>query len=64
MDDTPTRDIAPAGWIEALAESDADVAAGRIISADMVMRDLKDRLDRLEAKATAKKIARKDKRQR
>jgi hypothetical protein len=64
MDDTPTRDIAPAGWLEALAESDADLAAGRIISGDVVMRDLKDSLARLEAKAAAKKLARKDSRRR
>jgi hypothetical protein len=64
MDDTPTRDITPAGWLEALAESDADLAAGRIVSGDVVMRDLKDSLDRLDAKASAKRLARKDSRRR
>ena len=52
MDDN--RISAPADWLEALAESDADLAAGRIVSADAVLRDLKDSLARLEAKAAAK----------
>jgi len=63
MDDTPTTSIAPAGWLEALAESDADLAAGRIVSGDVVLRDLKDSLARLEAKAAARP-AREGKRQR
>lgn len=49
MDDNlPT---APADWLEALAESDADLAAGRIVPGEVVLRDLKDSLARLEAKA-------------
>jgi len=55
MNDTPTLPVAPAGWLEALAESDADLAAGRIVSGDEVMRDLRESLARLEAKATARK---------
>lgn len=48
MDDNlPT---APADWLEALAESDADLAAGRIVPGEVVLRDLKDSLARLEAK--------------
>ena len=58
MDDTPTRAIAPAGWLEVLAESEADLAAGRIVSGDEVMRDLHDGLARLEAKAAGKKTVR------
>ncbi len=51
MDDNlPT---APTEWLEALAESDADVAAGRIVRGEVVLRDLKDSLARLEAKAAA-----------
>jgi len=57
MDDTPTPSIAPAGWLEVLAESDADVAAGRIVSGDVVLRDLQDSLARLEAKAAAKRAS-------
>ena len=45
MDETPTRPIAPAGWLEALAESEADLAAGRIVPGDEVMRDLTDASD-------------------
>ena len=45
--------IPPAEWLEALAESDADLAAGRIVSGEVVLRDLKDSLARLEAKAAA-----------
>jgi hypothetical protein len=63
MNDTPASPIAPQDWIKALAESDADFAAGRIVPGDVVLRGLKDSLARLEAKATARP-ARKDKRQR
>ena len=54
---------APADWLEALAESDADLAAGRIASGDVVLRELKDSLARLEAKA-ATRPARKETRRR
>jgi hypothetical protein len=50
MDDTPT----PAGLLDALAESEADLAAGHIVAGDVVIRDLRDGLARLEAKAAAK----------
>jgi hypothetical protein len=52
MDDHPTPVIAPAGWLDILAESEADLAAGRIVSGEEVMRDLRDSLARLEAKAS------------
>jgi hypothetical protein len=61
MDDNPIS--APADWLEALAESDADLAAGRIVPGEVVLRDLQDSLARLEAKAAARK-ARKDTRSR
>jgi hypothetical protein len=57
MDDTPTSSVAPADWLEVLAESDADLAAGRIVPGDVVMRDLRDGLARLEAKAAARKVS-------
>lgn len=54
MDDTPTPATAPASLLEALAESEADLAAGRIVAGDVVVRDLRDGLARLESKAAAK----------
>jgi hypothetical protein len=54
MADTPTPASVPAGWLEALAESEADLAAGRIVPGEEVMRDLQDSLDRLKARAAAK----------
>ncbi len=45
---------APSDWLEALAESDADLAAGRIVPSDVVLRDLEDSLVRLETKASAR----------
>jgi hypothetical protein len=63
MNDTPTHSIAPAEWLDALAESDADLAAGRTVPGDAVLRDLKDSLARLEAKAAARP-AREDTRRR
>jgi hypothetical protein len=53
MDQLP-RSHAPASWIEALAESDADFEAGRIVSGEEVMRDLRDSLTLLEAKLAAR----------
>jgi hypothetical protein len=54
MDDTPTPAIAPSEWLEALAKSEADLRAGRIVPGETVMRDLRDGLARLEAKLTAR----------
>jgi hypothetical protein len=54
MGDIPTPAIAPAEWLEVLAESEADLAAGRIVPGDVVMRELRDSLARLEAKTAAK----------
>jgi hypothetical protein len=48
--DEPTSPV-PADWLAALDESDADVAAGRIVSGESVMRDLYASLARLEAAA-------------
>jgi predicted transcriptional regulator len=44
---------APADWLAALDESDADMAAGRIVSGESVMQELYASLARLEAKAKA-----------
>ncbi len=53
MDDRPTPTIAPPGWLEALAESEADLRAGRIVPGETVMRDLRNSLARLEARLAA-----------
>jgi len=59
MGNAPTPASVPAEWLEVLAESDADIAAGRIVPSDVVMRELRDSLARLEAKKAARP-ARKD----
>jgi hypothetical protein len=55
MADNPAPASVHAGWLEALAESDADLAARRIVPGEEVMRDLQGSLDRLKARAAAKK---------
>ncbi|WP_146102027.1 hypothetical protein [Rhodopila globiformis] len=61
MNDTPSSaKHPPPELLEVLAESDADFAAGRVVPGDVAMRDLRDGLARLEAKASAAKCARKD----
>jgi hypothetical protein len=42
---------APAGWLEALARSEARLAAGEIMSGDAIMRELREAAERLEARA-------------
>ncbi len=44
---------APDGWLDILAEGDADVEAGRVLPASVVHQDLKESIARLEAKAKA-----------
>jgi hypothetical protein len=41
---------APAGWLEALAESEAQLAAGQTVPADTVHQGLRDSIARPEAK--------------
>jgi predicted transcriptional regulator len=48
MDDAPKK--APAGWLEALAESEADLAAGRTVPLEKVLHDLDESIRRLETK--------------
>jgi hypothetical protein len=50
MDDTPRHTEVPAEWLEALARSEADLKAGRIVSGEEVLRDLDEALKRMEAK--------------
>ena len=47
----------PAAWLEALAEAEADVAAGRVVPADLVLQELRESLAQLQAKAAAGKPA-------
>jgi hypothetical protein len=54
MTDTAQGTAAPPEWVEVLAESEADLAAGRIVSGDVVMRDLGDAIARLKSKPDAK----------
>ena len=53
MDDTAHRAEAPAGWLEALAESEAELAAGQTVPAEAVQQRLRDAIARLEADRTA-----------
>ncbi len=51
MDDTADRatNAAPAGWLEALARSEADRAAGRLVPGEAVMRRLRQTIAEMEA---------------
>jgi hypothetical protein len=55
MDDTPNT--APAGWVDLLAESEAELAAGQLVSGEEVMRELDECIDRLEAKRVVRREA-------
>jgi hypothetical protein len=50
MADTVKQADAPADWLEVLAESEAELAAGRIVPAEVVHRMLEESLARLGAK--------------
>lgn len=51
VDDTgdKNRNAAPAGWLEALARSEADVAAGRTVPGEAVMERLRKTIAEMEA---------------
>jgi hypothetical protein len=51
MNDTPHHASVPVEWLEAIAEGEADLAAGRIVPGDEIMRELREGLARLEAVA-------------
>jgi hypothetical protein len=42
----------PDGWGEALDRAEADIAAGRVVSSEHIMRRLRDALAAMEARAT------------
>jgi hypothetical protein len=48
MDDRTAVD-APADWLEALAESEAELAAGHTVPGDDIMRELYESIARLES---------------
>jgi hypothetical protein len=52
MDDNPIPKLAPAGWLEALARSETQLAAGQIVSGEEIMRELDESIARLEAGRT------------
>jgi hypothetical protein len=50
MDDNSLTRQPPPGWLEALARSEAQVAAGQIVSGEAIMRELDESIARLETK--------------
>jgi hypothetical protein len=52
MDDPTPPNLAPAEWLEALAESEAQLAAGQTVPAEIVRQGLRASIARLEAKLT------------
>ncbi len=53
MDDAPTPTHAPIGWLEALAQSEAELAAGMTVSGDVVHQRIRDSAVRLETRKVA-----------
>ena len=43
------KDEPPAEWIEALRRSDADLAAGRTVPASVVLAELRETIEQMEA---------------
>jgi predicted transcriptional regulator len=55
MDDIPHRtEAAPAGWLEILAESEAEAEAGLFVDGDEIMRELDETIARMEAERAAR----------
>lgn len=50
MDDTVNTSEVPAGWLEALARSDAQLAARLLVSGDDLIREAWEAIHRLERK--------------
>jgi hypothetical protein len=49
MDDNPILAAIPAGWLDVLAESEAELSAGLTVDGDQIVRELYAAADRLEA---------------
>jgi RNA polymerase-interacting CarD/CdnL/TRCF family regulator len=57
MDDIPRqKDATAAEWEAILAESEAELAAGQIVSGDEVMRELHESIARMEGKKSARRV--------
>jgi hypothetical protein len=54
MNKTRAPAAAPTEWLEVIAESEADIAADRIVPGEVVLQMLRDSLARLEARTAAK----------
>ena len=63
MDNNPATGPVPAGWLEILAESEAELAAGLTVDGDQLIRELYAAAEQLEA-AQAEKKGRKSARRR
>jgi hypothetical protein len=57
VDDTPHRTEPPAGWLEALARSEAELAAGPTVPAEAVHQRIRDAIARIEARKHARLTA-------
>ena len=55
MDEIPTTRQVPSGWLDAIEESEAELAAGLTVAGDEVMRELYESIARLEARQTGDK---------
>ena len=55
MDEINITRPVPAGWLDAIAESEAELAAGLTLPGDDVMRELYESIARLEAWQTGGK---------
>jgi hypothetical protein len=53
MKDERQNDFLPSGWLNALDRAEADIAAGRTVSGEVVKRRLETTLAEMEARETA-----------
>jgi hypothetical protein len=53
-----TDQIAPQEWIDALDRSDADIAAGRVVSGDGLMQRLRESIAEMKAERALGKVRR------
>jgi hypothetical protein len=58
MDKPENRIEAPTGWLEALSESEAELAAGETVPGEVVRQRLLDSIARIEARPAAAQLRR------